>query len=502
MDINNHILAVVEPAILPTELKMANLAEDKGGDKQTKNIGVFKPFVLINQYQFGPEDIESFRLDMSGIVPKCNIVVSDHKNAFTVESYPRDGDFFTILLNSKHQETFKSVHMDFDIVEIQTDPATEGATTTITMSGVCKIPNLYAEECRHFESASSLDHIEMVARELELGLATNIESTDDTQARIQAFVTQADFIKQIVDESYISDDSFQKHYIDQFYYLNYIDVNKVFNSKNPKIDEVMTVLTSFADTLADDANADVSETDPDNLEVPLVLSNHIDLKGLSCYVESYEIINNSSKISLTAGYSRDIQIYDNNAESEERLQEFRIEPLVTEELGDIEEPLRGNRKDSRYETQVKHKYIGRQNAGEDGLGNQHANLAYSKLHNKQNLLECDKMKLKIQLNSFNPAIYKYQKIPVLMYHYDGVKIEAQFIGNQKRDDAGFSDRPFGAAKSEEGQESPSQMMDQFLSGYYVIENIDYLYDSFSGTGMRQEVTLIRREWPTRIKNLE
>ena len=51
MDINNHILAVVEPAILPTELKMANLAEDKGGDKQTKNIGVFKPFVLINQYQ-------------------------------------------------------------------------------------------------------------------------------------------------------------------------------------------------------------------------------------------------------------------------------------------------------------------------------------------------------------------------------------------------------------------------------------------------------------------
>ena len=48
MNLDNHLLAVVEPAILPTEIKLDNLGEDGGGDKQTKAIGAVKPFVLVN----------------------------------------------------------------------------------------------------------------------------------------------------------------------------------------------------------------------------------------------------------------------------------------------------------------------------------------------------------------------------------------------------------------------------------------------------------------------
>ena len=144
--------------------------------------------------------------------------------------------------------------------------------------------------------------------------------------------------------------------------------------------------------------------------------------------------------------------------------------------------------------------MGRQNAGEDGLGNTHKNLMFSKLHNKQNQMEIEKMKLKVILSSFNPSIYKFQKIPVLMYHYDGVRAEASKQGDFKREEAGFSDQPFGMAKGED-QNDAEQVMDRFLSGHYIIENIDYVIDDPDG-GLRQVVTLIRREWPTRIKNLE
>ena len=99
-------------------------------------------------------------------------------------------------------------------------------------------------------------------------------------------------------------------------------------------------------------------------------------------------------------------------------------------------------------------------------------------------MEIQKMKVKLTLASFNPSIYKYMKIPLLMYHYDGAKIEAQ-----------------GAGRSEDTDNRPSQSLDQFLSGHYIIENIDYTYAKGT-SGIRQEVTLIRREWPTRIKNLE
>ncbi len=501
MELDNHLLAVVEPAILPTEIKIDNLGEDGGGNKQTKAIGTLKPFVLVNSYQFGPDDIEEFELECSGVLPRCSITVFDQKNAFQVESYPRDGDFFTILLNSKHQETFKSIHMDFDIVEIQTSPEVEGTPPTITMEGIAKIPRYFAEACQVLDTEGSLAHLETVARDLELGLATNVESTDDSQTRIQAYETYADFIKSIVEDSYISDDAFTKYYIDQYYYLTFVDINKIFNSPNPKIDEVMTVLTSFASSMQENANSeDGGDNKGDQVEVPLMLTNHKDTMGLSCYVNGYELINNSSKVSLEAGYARNIQIYDNNSDKGERLQEFKVEALVTEELPDIEAPLKGNEKDNRYESQVKFKYMGRQNAGEDGLGNTHKNLMFSKLHNKQNQMEIEKMKLKVILSSFNPSIYKFQKIPVLMYHYDGVRAEASKQGDFKREEAGFSDQPFGMAKGED-QNDAEQVMDRFLSGHYIIENIDYVIDDPDG-GLRQVVTLIRREWPTRIKNLE
>lgn len=501
MELDNHILAVVEPALMPTEIKMEALAEDEGDnvDKQTKAIGAFEPFILCNGVQIKRVNIESFEIELSGNVPRCSVSFTD-LGAFKVDSMPRDGDFFTILLNSKHQETFKSIHMDFDIIEVNSSadaPDVEG-NSEISLEGIAKIPRLFGEDCQVLDSDTSLAHLEKIARDLELGLATNVESTDDKQARIQAYETFLDFIKSIVEDSYISDDAFAKWYIDQYYYLTYVDINKIFNSKNPKLDEVMSVLTSFTNSEAQRRTSEDS-TDSDNIQVPLILTNHLELTGLSCYIRDFEIVNNSSKISLKAGNSRNVQIYDNNSEKGERFQEFTIEPLTTEELTELEEPLKGNRKDERYKDQVKYKYMGRQNAGDDGLGNTHANSAFTKLHRKQNQMELEKMKLKCTVEGFNPSLYKFSKVPVVIYHYDKTKIEAEQMADHHREKAGLTERPHKAGKPEADPNEVSQMMDKFLSGFYVIENIDYKYDKEEG--MLTYFTLLRREWPARSRNL-
>ena len=502
MELENHILAVVEPAILPTEIKMDALAEDDGEntDKQSKEIGGFEPFILCNGVQVTSNEIESLNLELDGKVPSCTVVFRDTHGAFKVDSMPRDGDFFTILLNSKHQETFKSVHMDFDIIETSSEPENPNSPGggEISLIGVCKIPRLYAEDCQLLDSDTALNHLETVARELELGLATNIDSTDDAQARIQAYTTYFDFITSIVDDSYVSDDAFVKFYIDQYYYVNFVDINKIFNSPSPKLDEVMTVLTGFAESEGKRAGTE-DNTDSDNVEVPLLLTNHKDLSGLSCHIIEHELINNSNKVSLEAGHSRTAQIYDNNSDSGDRFQEFTIEPLVTEELSELDEPLRGNRKDERYKDQVKFKYMGRQNAGDDGLGNTHSNAIFTKLHDAQNNMETEKMKLIVSVVGFNPSIYKFCKIPVVMYHYDGVRIEAEQKADQKREEAGLTERPLKAGKPEGDPNDFTQMMDKFMSGYYIVENINYRYDAESA--ITTELTLIRREWPSRSANL-
>mgnify|MGYP001577074278 CR=1 FL=1 len=216
MELDNHILAVVEPAILPTEIKMEALSEDQGEnvDKQTKEIGAFEPFILCNGVQINITKLDSFELDLSGIMPLCTIDFTD--SAFGVDSMPRDGDFFTVLLNSKHQETFKSVHMDFDIIEVNSDE-----TGGVILEGICKIPRMYKEDCQVLDTETSLKQLELVVRDLEIGLATNVDSTDDKQSRIQAYETYQDFITSIIEDSYISDEAFVKYCVDQYYYLNY-----------------------------------------------------------------------------------------------------------------------------------------------------------------------------------------------------------------------------------------------------------------------------------------
>lgn len=500
MNIDNNIFAVVEPAILPTEIEVEGIGESGSGDRQTKAIGVTVPFVLLNNYQFQQADVQSFLLDNSGILPRLSIRLLDRKNTFGVDSFPRDGDVITIMLNSRNASTFKSVHMDFDITNISARQASEGEFNEISVSGIAKVPRLYSEECRNFDAATSLDHLEEVARDLELGLATNIEAADDNQARLQAYTTTLDFIKETVDTSYVSEDSFQRFYIDQYYYLTYIDVNKVFNSPNTPLEELQTSMVSMTDTLAE--RGGFEEESNDDVEMPLMLTNYLQAKGFNHFINDYRLINNSSEISTLNGYSRDVMIYDDNSEAGERKQEFTIEALTSEELLDYEEPLKGRRNEDRNETHKKYKYIGRQDVGEDGLGNVHPNSNFAKLHQAQNLAEISKIKLKVTLESFNPSIYKYQKIPLLIYEYNKERVDAMLKYNKFLADQGFTDPVLGidAAQNEDNDdERPTQALNRFLSGYYVIENINYKYNIDIGN-ILQEVTLIRREWPGGLTN--
>lgn len=503
MELANNILAVIEPKIRPTEIKIDALAEEKPDEakaNQTSVIATLKPMVLINGYQFSPKDITFFELDLSQILPTCKLSLTDSAGKFAVGSYPRDGDFFTILINSKNQETFKSIHMDFDIASCDAPKDGNTGTATFNLEGFCKIPKIYGEDCKHFENGTSLDHMKLVSADLELGLATNIDASDDSQIRIMAYEPYMDFIKTIVKESYIGEESFQKFWVDPYYYLNYVDVNALFNSPNPPILEFAESLASAAESMTpseeDKKNADFGN----DIEVPLMLTNHIKFMGNNAFIESHELINNSAEISAKAGYAREVTIYDNNGDKKK--QEFRIEPLGGKDLKELEEPLRGNRNDKRHLDQIKYKYIGRQEAGDDGLGNVHPNAAFAQLHNTQNAMEVQKMKLKVTLNSFNPSLYKYQKIPVLMYIVNKKAIEQnERIKGDKKELGMDKDEPFNLGEDTESitpGRSPSNALDTFLSGYYIIEDI--VYRTTDGE-TKQHVTLLRREWPTRTENL-
>tara|TARA_Y100000385_G_scaffold291952_1_gene374537 strand:+ start:10526 stop:12019 length:1494 start_codon:yes stop_codon:yes gene_type:complete len=495
-ELDNNILAVLEPAILPTEIELKSNGEEDGDSKQSKSVGGMIPYIDINGHQFRDGDIQNFSLTIGGIMPLLNITLRDTSGVFDAAQYPRDGDVVTVLINSKNQETFKSIHMDFNILSISSPPSSgETREPTYHIRGRIKVPGMYTEECKEYSEDTSLAHIEQIAQELELGLATNIDSTDDTQPRIQPYIKTLDFIKDVVKTSYVGEESFQKFYIDAYYYLNFIEVNKLINSKNVRtLEELQDSIMSTDRATTVDKGSD--ENDSDDTQTKLMLTNHPKHTNGGNYISKYSLQNNSNNISQKNGYKRVLQMYD-DLESE-RLTEFDIQSFLSTNLRDGEGPLQGRTSENVEGRHLKHKYVGRM---QDFLleGNVHSNHKYSVLNNLQNIQELNKLKLTIELSQFNAQLYLFQKVPIMIYVTDGPKSDAIRKDEERLKQKGVQTSDNTFEKDKDDKETP-HVVDEFISGHYIISSIEYTFRAGQNQ-LGQKLSLQRREWPLRSNDI-
>ena len=140
MELNNNILSVIEPTIRPTDVELQGGNEAEGGDKATKSFGTNIPRILINGYLFEEADLMAFRLSV-GInkkYPTVTVTLKDSQNLFDLDQYPRDGDVITVYINSKNTDTFKSIHMDFNITSLSSPTrGLPNASKEYSFSGTC-----------------------------------------------------------------------------------------------------------------------------------------------------------------------------------------------------------------------------------------------------------------------------------------------------------------------------------------------------------------------------
>jgi hypothetical protein len=232
----------------------------------------------------------------------------------------------------------------------------------------------------------------------------------------------------------------------------------------------------------------------------LILTNQTSFKTTNNFIESYNVVNQSSSVSLKNGYGRIISYYDDNAPKGQRHTEYKVEPFVSKSMPDSDAPLRGRFGDEgqeRFDAGIKHKWLGRINAGEDGLGNTHPNYLHSLMVDVQNKTELNKMYMKVKLETFNPSVYKYQKVPVIIYDTNAQSVSLRKQAKEAAKELGtvndtLNSDPEGNLLNE--GEKPNEVQNTMLTGYYVIANIDYEYSS-TNSKLMQELTLIRREWP-------
>ena len=497
MALNNHILTIVEPSIEVDRFKYTPFRDADGITDINEGMGVEVPLVIINNYNFQDQDIYSLELNLAGVLPQLNLTIMDSRGVFMVDTFPRDGDTISLRIGARQKNVYKDIRIEFDIIDIQMPPKTSpeigGNAVRYSFKGVMKVPGMYADRCTAYEKAGSLDHMIEMTKELGLGLATNIQTTNDSMNFVVPHENLLQAITNRVQHSYVSEDSFQTFSVDPYYYINYVDLNSIINSD----EDIEQVLTNFGNDFDNDTNAGIQD-DPEqsirNMEVPLVLSNHENYQETSMHIARYALKNRAGKAMQLNGYKRTVEYFEND--SEEGMVTFDIEPLTSNKVRDIEEPLKGRRDEERYKSETKNKYLGRIDV-DPNTSNTHLNYNYARIHNQQNLDELKKLTLEVELSAFNAGLHKYQKLPIIVYNYTSPQNDAADLVKRAKENEGFD----AATKSNpDDRIGDGATVDEFLTGYYVIGNISYRYSAKIGR-VTQVLTLLRREWPSRVNNI-
>lgn len=505
--IDRDILTITEPTIALDEVFVEaedgpEAEEERDPEnkqqtvKQTEVEGGVYPMVQISSIKVSQDSLQSMMLEMNSFIPTAIFEISDVEAKLSDLEYPLDGDVVSLYIKPRPIEEYRPIRIDFDIESISSIPKDGKTPAIFTFMCVMKVPLLTADVLQGFATGNSFDHLLDCAEGIGLGFASNEEGTDDEMARICAQQTRAEFIKQTTLTAYKDDDSFFTAYIDPHYYLCMVNINKQFS----EIDEMepVTVMPLQQNELQIGSTAD-----PAGPSGSLRLSNNQDVAGSDMSISEFNLVNNSGEIWMNNGYARDLRylnLNENNIGSDQGgLEKFLITPLNTSGTEGEKIPLRGRPDEEYWRENNKIKYLGKQPSEE--FGNVHSNYMYALANNFGNTQEISKMIMEVELEVINWSLYRYQRIPVLIYTEGSVPNKSL----ENRDEQlGENEQPKNIDEEEEQEgpanyDEPNQMVkNEFLSGYYVISEMVYKYNNETGK-LTQSLKLLRREWPIPAK---
>jgi putative chitinase len=428
-----------KPSIRPMNIQFDIEASKNDKNKIAKQSG-YIPFVWYNGVQISYQDVLKFNLYHKGILPAIEITILDSWGILREDGFPHDDTSVSIYLNSKSLN-LRSINMDFKILDFK-----DNGNNTYVISGICNIPQIYLRKFLSYGSKTSHETIQEIAKQCELGFCSNINNSDDKMTWINSGFRKLEFIEDVINNSYVSETSFQYCYIDYYYNICYIDLNKELE-RDVSQDKMVT---GFGYKFLSEEDSDIDEETTN-----LILSNDRSIKESIAYFSKFDIINKSTKVSLQKAYRTRTKYYDS---IKKELLMFDIESQTSDGSKSI--ILKGSLNDEKFfEENSTSNYVGKFDLFDNGEGNVHKNFNYSIPQNRQNLDDITKISCILTLPSNNFNLYVYQKIPI----YFSPQKQTPTIQNE------FYKR---------------------ISGYWLITSIEFEYE---GGKTSQVVKAIKRE---------
>lgn len=347
----------------------------------------YVPFVWYNAYQLEPTQIEFLELSIVDGIPTLKLTFRDTINIMKDRGFPLDDTLISCFLHPRSTQ-LKPIHLDFKIVDFKI------METTLSCIGVLDVNRLYVKEFQSYKDLSSYEVLKRISTEIGLGFNSNVESANDNMTWINTGKKVRNFIDDVIDNSYLGDQSFVMGYIDFYYNYNYVDLEKEL--KRNIGEEKGTIDTGIKTIL---------NTDNKEMLSQLFLTNDRAFIDSNNYFENFTILNKSTSISLQKGYKSIIKYY--NQLSKEYLF-FNLDSIT--DNADSKIVLKGKPKDNSFRNQnLDYIYKGKLD-----IDNSHINYAYAQILNDRNLVDLEKIGIEIELPTPNFNLYKFQKILLII----------------------------------------------------------------------------------------
>lgn len=433
------------------------------------------PVVVINDYVFASAEIKRLSVVSDGFYPTCSLTVKLTHGIFISKHFPKDGDVISVYLRSKHDQ-LKPIRCDFHITKLSSSKSkdTEGSEVVLFFQGILRIPLLYSEVCKGFEG-TSMDTLLNISKDLQLGFATNeTDKMQDKMKWINPYMTYEDWIQHITAHSWKDDYSYFTSYIDIYYNLNFINLNKIYSVEDK---------VPFRDGLTRwNMSTDIaSDTELNHQVLSHALTNYPSYNGSNYFIRGVEYVNESGIVNIVNGYKRFVHFYDKHTETN---QDFYVDPMTTEGAEQTKIILKGRRSETFYLKQNKHAWTGVQSAGK--YGNTHNYYKFAPYHNFQNIQEQRKINIRVVLWNINMNFHISQRIPVVFF----ITRDANRLNH--------------AGWQEDNARTAGFTVDRFITGNYCIVGIEWNYIGGAEARVEQVLTLSRREWtqPTALPRWE
>ena len=489
MGLESIILTKIDPKLTPPSLDLLDFEQPEGEIKRTPDrtgyasqLGKKSPLVKIGNARIEPTDIISASMYYDELIPKIHVSIFDSSGTFTSVTFPKKNPLLTIYIAKSHSQ-LNELCQTFLITDIQSMPMAQ-SITRYDFYGELYIPKLNGNFIKSYPNMTSQQALQQIARELEIGYASNEETFDDKMTWINPNLNYKAFIKMIADHSFKNKDTFFECFIDRYYKLCLVNVE---NQLKP-FDSDKDIPTGYAATSTEYADLSLGNEASDSLSidelVPIILTNGSNLSAGSDFtIVEYSMVSENGSILQRSGFRKRLQMYQHG--ESEALKDWFVEPLSTTSPDG----------ETVHQTPDLTDYT---EAGNDivkwmgtDYGNSHLSYKYAKLVNHHNREETEKNLLRVKLDGINHNISRGARVAVDIYgdrlkkaNDDSLKDDFDFGDNQKD-------------RENTGRDTASaQIKDDYLSGAYYVKSITYHYNAAAESRQKFSTVMMlsRRSW--------